>query len=98
MPPTVWSARRLMAANASRSEKIAPSNAATAMVISMNPCRLTQSPAALAASNQPHCCTSLTNSTPMNAPKIMMPSSARLITPLRSAYTPASATTIRGTA
>ena len=85
MPPTVWSARRLMAAKASNSENTAPSSAAAAMVISMKPCRLTQSPAALAASNQPHCCTSLTNSTPMNAPKIMMPSRARLMTPLRSA-------------
>ena len=34
----------------------------------------------------------------MNAPKIMMPSRARLMMPLRSAYTPARATSISGTA
>ena len=39
-----------------------------------------------------------TNSTPKNAPKIMMPSRARLMMPLRSANTPASATIISGTA
>ena len=34
----------------------------------------------------------------VNAPKTMIPSSARLMIPLRSANTPASATIIRGTA
>ncbi len=40
----------------------------------------------------------LTNTTPMKAPKIIIPSRARFIIPLRSANTPASATIIRGTA
>jgi len=52
----------------------------------------------LAISMQPVACRMRTNSTPMNAPKIIMPSSARLITPLRSAKMPASATIIRGIA
>ena len=43
-------------------------------------------------------CKMRTNQTPMNAPKTMIPSSARLMIPLRSANTPASATIIRGTA
>ena len=98
VPPMVWSAFRLMAAKANSSENSAPNSAATAMASTINPCSAGQFLAVMAASNQPHCCTRRTNKTPMNAPKIIMPSSARLMMPLRSAKMPASATIIRGTA
>ena len=68
------------------------------MASSMKPWRATQSPAALAASKVPIRWTTFTNSTPTKAPKIMMPSSARLMMPLRSANTPARATIISGMA
>ena len=98
VPPMVWSARRLMDAKLSSRENTAPMAAATSMVSSSSPCRATQSPACLAASTAWDPCISRTNSTPMKAPKIMMPSRARLMIPLRSANTPARATIIRGTA
>ena len=87
-----------MAAKANNSEKIEPSSAEAISAMNIRPCRPQKLPAALAASNTGVTCRMRTHSTPMNAPKIIMPSSARLITPLRSAKMPASATIIRGTA
>ena len=98
VPPMVWSALRLMAANANSSENTAPSIAATSMASSRYPCSATQLSAAFAASNQPIACIIRTNSTPIKAPKIIIPSNARLMIPLRSAKMPASATTINGMA
>ena len=74
-----------MAAKASSSENTAPISADTSMAITISPCIPQKLPEALAASNTAVTCSTRTQSTPMNAPKIMMPSSARLITPLRSA-------------
>ena len=98
VPPMVWSARRLMEAKLNSRENSAPNSAATSMASSSKPCKATQSPAALAASKTWACCITRTNRTPTNAPKIIIPSSARLMIPLRSANTPASATIIRGIA
>ena len=91
VPPMVWSALRVMAEKDKSSEKAAPHIAATirASIISICPCSW---PKTL------FCCIILTNSTPINAPNIMIPSRARLITPLRSANIPARATIIRGMA
>ena len=98
VPPMVWSAFRLTEAKESSRENTAPMMAATSMASTMKPCRATQSPAAFASAKTPAFWVRLTNSTPMKAPKIMIPSRARLMMPLRSAKTPASATIIRGTA
>ena len=98
VPPMVWSAFRLTAAKLSSSEKAAPSAAEMSIARSSRPWSVTQSPAALAASNTSNCWALRTKSTPMKAPKIMMPSRARFMMPLRSAKTPASATIMSGTA
>ena len=98
VPPIVWSARRLMDAKDSSSEKMAPIMPAASIASSSRPCSVTQSPAALAARMPPLACMMRTNITPMKAPKIMIPSRARLMIPLRSANTPASATIINGIA
>ena len=98
VPPMVWSARRFTDAKDSSREKTVPAAAVTSMASSISPWRASQLPSALAPSKAPLCCMSWTNSTPTNAPKIMMPSNARLMMPLRSANTPARATIIRGTA
>ena len=94
----VWSAFRFTEAKDSSRENSAPMAAATSMARNMKPWSATQSPAALAASKTPACWVRLTNKTPAKAPKIIIPSSARLMMPLRSANTPASATIISGTA
>ena len=80
-----------MAEKESKSEKIAPMIAQTSMVSSSSHC-----PWLL--SNRPLDCMMRMNSAPTNAPNTMIPSSARLMTPLRSANTPASATISSGTA
>lgn len=98
VPPMVWSAFRLTEAKESSRENTAPRMAATSMASSMKPWSATQSPAALASEKIPAFWVTLTKRTPANAPKIIMPSRARLIMPLRSANTPASATIISGTA
>ncbi len=98
VPPMVWSARRLMDAKLRSSENSAPNAAATSIVSSSTPCRATQLPFCLRARMASLVCRMRTNHTPMNAPNTMMPSSARLMMPLRSANTPASATSISGTA
>ena len=98
VPPTVWSARRSTEAKDSSSEKIAPIAAAVSMASSSSPWRVPQSPAALAARKTCCPCIVRTKRTPMKAPKIMMPSRARLMMPLRSAKTPARATIISGMA
>ena len=51
VPPMVWSARRLMAAKASNSEKIEPISAAANIARNISPCRPQKLPAAFAASN-----------------------------------------------
>ena len=98
VPPMVWSARRLMDAKLKSSENSAPKAAATSIVRSSTPCSATQLPLCLRERMASLVCRMRTNQTPMNAPKTMIPSSARLMIPLRSANTPASATIIRGTA
>ena len=74
VPPMVWSARRLIDANDSSSENSAPMAADMSMASSTRPCSVPQSPAALAAMKVSTPCIWRTKSTPMNAPKIMMPS------------------------
>ena len=96
VPPTVWSAFRLMEAKDRSRENTAPMAAETSMARISNPCRVSQSPLLAASVNTSKLCMERTNSTPMNAPKIIMPSSARLIIPLRSEKTPPKATIRRG--
>ena len=94
----VWSAFKFTDAKLSSRENSAPISAATSMASSSKPCNVTQSPASLAAAKVPASCIYRTKYTPTKAPKIIIPSSARLMMPLRSANTPASATIMRGMA
>ena len=86
----VWSALRLMAAKARNREKTAPVAAATRIARSTASCGC--------SAPQPLSSKERSTRQAISAPTIMMPSSARLMTPERSENIPPSATSISGTA
>lgn len=92
VPPMVWSAFRLMAAKASNREKSIPATPA------MSAASATPSWEVNTLSPQPAASNARRKRVEAKAPMIMMPSSARLITPDRSEYMPPRATSIKGIA
>ena len=92
VPPMVWSAFRLMAANASSSEKRMPAAPATRIAM--------RRPIWLLPTVSPQPAVFMARSTrqPQRAPMIMMPSMAMLMMPERSEYIAPNATSSSGMA